>query len=99
MLLTAAVASILTLSSTSYCLTGTMADGSRTRAHSVAMNTLPLGTEIRLVKPKHFYGVRRFWVRDRIGHGSQIDFWHRSCGTSLRWGRKNVTIRVVKRPR
>jgi 3D (Asp-Asp-Asp) domain-containing protein len=97
-LLALATSALISLGSTSYCLTGTMADGSQTRPHSVAMNTLPLGTEIRLVKPKTFYGQRRFWVRDRIGHGSEIDFWHGKCSVSRKWGRKNVQIRVVKRP-
>lgn len=98
MLLALASAAIMSLGSTSYCLNGTMADGSQTRAHSVAMNNLPLGTEIRLVKPKEFYGQRRFWVRDRIGSGSELDFWSSDCSRSQRWGRKDVKIRVVKRP-
>jgi 3D (Asp-Asp-Asp) domain-containing protein len=81
-----------TVTSTSYCDTGTMADGSQTRNRSVAMNMLSLGTKILLVGPRSrtFYGLRRFVVRDHIGWGSQLDFWHRSCSASTTWGRRPV---------
>lgn len=80
--------------STSYCLRGRMADGSFTRHGSVAMNSLPLGTRIRLVGVK-FDGRRSFVVRDRIGWGSELDFWAPSCRMSLWWGRRTVKFRVV----
>ena len=94
-----AAAAVMSLGSTSYCLSGTMADGTQVRQRSVAVNNLPLGTHIELVKPKSFYGIRRFVVRDRIGYGSQIDFWHRDCSKSVKWGRKKVVIRVIKKAR
>lgn len=87
---TPAVASTLRQAdSTSYCLRGTMADGSQTRAGSVAMNRHRLGTRIYLVGST-FQGRRRFVVRDRIGWGSSMDFWSPSCAGSMRWGRRSI---------
>lgn len=80
---------------TSYCLHGTMADGSYTRPRSVASNFLVPGTRIRLVG-RSFYGMRRFVVRDTgsalsDGH---LDLWADSCGRSIRWGRRAVTFKL-----
>lgn len=93
---TADAAVTRTASSTAYCLRGTMADGSTVRAGSVAMNRHPLGTRIRLVGTT-FNGRRRFTVRDRIGHGSELDFWTASCSTAIRWGRRTVRYRLETR--
>lgn len=82
--------------STSYCLSGRMADGSYVRVGSVAMNRHPLGTRILLVGTT-FRGRRRFVVRDRIGHGSELDFWSPSCAVSRRWGRRVVRYRVTSK--
>jgi 3D (Asp-Asp-Asp) domain-containing protein len=91
----------LTVASTAYCLTGTMADSSYTREASVASNMHPLGTKLTLERPGP--GGRRLWiVRDRIGYGSQLDFWQPSCATALSWGRRTVSYRLgwpVKRER
>jgi 3D (Asp-Asp-Asp) domain-containing protein len=92
-----AAAATLALSSTAYCDQGTMANGQQTRPHTVAMNSLPLGSKIRLVKPKTFNGQRIFYVRDHIGWGSEIDFWTSSCGKATSWGRHKVTIKVLRR--
>lgn len=94
-----AAAVLMGLSSTSYCEDGIMANGQRTKPHTVAMNTLPLGSKIKLVKPKEFNGQRIFYVRDRIGWGSQIDFWASSCAKSRAWGRRTVSIRVLRHGR
>lgn len=91
-------AAVLSAASTSYCLQGRMADGTYTRAGSVAMNTLPLGSKIRLVGVS-FNGRRTFTVRDRIGWGSQLDLWTPSCGQARQWGRRNVRFVVVRRGR
>ncbi len=79
--------------STSYCLSGRMADGSYVRAGSVASNRHPLGTRIQLVGVT-FNGRRRFTVRDRIGHASELDLWSPSCAASIRWGRRAVRYRL-----
>lgn len=78
--------------STAYCLRGTMADGSYTRNGSVANNQYRLGTKLT-ISPSPT-GRRFFVVRDRIGYGSQLDFWVPSCGQARQWGRRSVTVRV-----
>lgn len=83
--------------STAYCLTGTMADGSYTREASVAHNGFPLGTRITVSPP--FQGRRRFIVRDRIGWGTQLDFWTPRCATAFAWGRRTVYVRRGWAPR
>jgi len=93
-----AKASAYTADSTSYCLSGTMADGSQVRWGSVASNWHPLGTRITLNGPA-FYGLRRFVVRDRIGYGSELDFWAPNCGQSFSWGRRTVTYKIGWRKR
>jgi 3D (Asp-Asp-Asp) domain-containing protein len=82
-------------SSTSYCEQGLMADGSFVRPGSVAMNTLPLGSIVRLVGVS-FEGRRLFTVRDRIGWGSDMDLWTASCTAARAWGRRAVRYRVVR---
>jgi hypothetical protein len=83
--------------STSYCDSGLMADGSYVRSQSIAMNNLPLGTEIKLAGKHLFGGHKNFRVRDRIGWGSQLDFWTGNCGYMNWWGRRTVSYRVVHR--
>jgi 3D (Asp-Asp-Asp) domain-containing protein len=78
--------------STSYCLRGTMADGSYTRTASAANNTLRLGTRI-WVRPAVF-GRHRWVVRDRIGWGTELDFWSPSCGQAIAYGRRIVRMAV-----
>ena len=69
-----------------------MADGTGVRAGSVAMNRHPLGT--RIYVPRGFFGRKRFVVRDRIGWGSELDFWAPNCGMSGAWGRRHVEYRI-----
>jgi hypothetical protein len=69
-----------------------MADGTYTRPGSVANNSLPLGTRIR-VWPRVF-GHRRWIVRDRIGWGTDWDFWNASCSTAGTFGRRPIRITV-----
>lgn len=73
--------------STAYCLNGTMADGTRTRSGSVASNRHPLGQRLTV-------NGQRYIVRDRIGHGSELDIWMSSCADALRYGRRTVKVRV-----
>jgi hypothetical protein len=76
--------------STSYCLTGRMADGSWTRPGSLAHNGYPLGT--RLWASPAVRGRHRWTVRDRIGYGSQADFWTASCAQARAFGRRTITL-------
>jgi 3D (Asp-Asp-Asp) domain-containing protein len=86
-----AAALLASTSSTAYCLHGQMADGTYTRAGSIAHNGYPLGTRVT-VWPSPT-GGRRFVVRDRIGWGTQLDFWLDSCTAALAWGRRAVHVR------
>lgn len=71
---------------TAYCLRGTMADGSYTRAGSVAHNGYALGTKLTI-------NGQRYVVRDRIGYGTVLDIWMPSCGEAVAWGRRTVKVR------
>ena len=83
---------LLSTSSTAYCLRGTMADGTYTRAGSIAHNGYALGTRL-WVRPSPT-GRRRFVVRDRIGWGTELDFWLPSCSWAISWGRRAVRVRL-----
>jgi 3D (Asp-Asp-Asp) domain-containing protein len=81
---------------TSYCLNGTMADGSTVRMRSAASDWLPLGTHIRLIGRPFFGGLRRFVIRDTgpalsDGH---LDIWHPSCAASVAWGARPVRFKL-----
>lgn len=77
--------------STAYCLSGAMSDGSYVRDGSVASNQYPLGTVLQ-VEPAPTR--RRYWVvRDRIGWGTQLDFWRPACSGAFAWGRRVVRVR------
>jgi 3D (Asp-Asp-Asp) domain-containing protein len=78
--------------STAYCLSGTMADGTGVRSGSVANNFLALGTPIVVTASPT--GSREWRVRDRIGWGTQLDFWVPSCAQALAWGRRTVRLKV-----
>lgn len=78
--------------STAYCLSGVMSDGTYVRPGSVAENHLSLGTRIEVTASP----TRRtlFTVRDRIGWGTELDFWVPSCSRAWLWGRRIVRLRV-----
>jgi len=98
----------LTVSSTAYCSSEPggqiTADGSRTYFGEVATprpglyGSLPLGTLIELISPRQITYRNRtrrlFRARDRIGYGSQLDFFFPSCAAMNAWGRRTVTFRV-----
>jgi 3D (Asp-Asp-Asp) domain-containing protein len=86
------MATMLAVVSTAYCLSGTMADGTGVRAGSVAHNGYPLGTRLYITPSPT--GRRRWVVRDRIGWGTELDFWVPSCAQALSWGRRSVSARV-----
>jgi hypothetical protein len=82
------------ITATSYCLHGTMADGTYTRAGSAASNELPLHARIRIVSRQPGPGgQRRFVIRDRIGWGTRLDLWHGSCSVARAFGRRRVMYR------
>jgi 3D (Asp-Asp-Asp) domain-containing protein len=77
--------------STAYCLLGTMADGTFTRPGTVASNHYPLGTHVTISPAPT--RRRRYVVRDRIGWGTELDFWSPTCWAAIQWGRRVVRIR------
>jgi len=87
-----ATARTMRVTSTAYCLRGTMANGRGVHYGAVAMNILPLGKRIR-VNRSPFGRHLRFRVEDRIGWGTQLDFWVPSCGMAYAWGRRTVRVR------
>lgn len=96
-----------TVESTAYslCSSGSiMANGRHVRWGAVANNTLALGTRIKLGRPIAAHRAdgrlvhrRYFTVADRIGWGSQADFWMPRCADALRYGRRPVRFTVVAR--
>jgi 3D (Asp-Asp-Asp) domain-containing protein len=86
----------LAVVSTAYCLSGVMADGTVVRAGSVASNQYPLGTVLEVTPAPA--GRRRWTVRDRIGWGTELDFWLPTCGAARTWGRRLVGLRLWRAP-
>lgn len=86
--------------STAYCLTGTMANGEGVHRGAVASNMHPLGTLLKFKRRVWVGGIKQryFRVKDRIGHGSQLDVWLPSCGAAIVYGRQLRSYRVVYRP-
>jgi hypothetical protein len=81
-----------TVSSTAYCEGGITASGRQAFFGGVANNFLPLGTRIRLDRPVR--GRRDFVVLDRIGSGSELDFF---LGTGCdAYGRQVRGFRVLR---
>lgn len=74
------------IEATAYCLQGRMADGSSTRAGSVAHNGYSLGTKLTI-------NGQRYVVRDRIGYGTSLDIWMPTCGAAIAFGRRVVKVR------
>lgn len=76
---------------TSYCLHGTMSDGTYTRERSAAANNLRLGTKIRITSKKSGPGgLRLYVIRDHIGSGTSLDLWTNSCRTAYNFGRHTL---------
>lgn len=81
------------VSSTAYCLTGNMANGSPARRGAVAANRWPIGTRLR-VSPSPVGEI--VTVEDRIGSGSELDFaLPGDCAGARAWGRRAVTVEVL----
>jgi len=58
----------------------------------VAMNEVPLGTVVRIVSGPFAGAVET--VMDRIGWGSELDFWLPSCWEARQYGRQWIEIEV-----
>ena len=82
------------VSSTCYSQGSITASGRPVFIGEVASNQFPLGTRIVLDRPA--FGRREFVVLDRIGYGSELDFYNPSEATCVRWGRREVGFYVLK---
>jgi 3D (Asp-Asp-Asp) domain-containing protein len=82
------------VNATSYCQSGLTASGRPTFLGEVAGNMWPLGTHL-VVSPA-VWGRTRFVVEDRIGSGSQLDFYNPSCQAAIDFGRRVERVQVVK---
>jgi 3D (Asp-Asp-Asp) domain-containing protein len=60
----------------------------------VANNEYPLGTRIEVSHP--VFGRRVFSIEDRIGYGSQLDFYNPSEAVCDQYGREVIGVRVLK---
>jgi hypothetical protein len=82
------------VSSTAYCLTGTMANGQRAHYGAVAMNGVPFGTRVAILSgPRAGTTVV---VKDRIGHSSGFDLaYPGNCSAAIQYGRRNILISVL----
>jgi hypothetical protein len=82
------------VSSTAYCLTGTMASGRRVYRGAAAMNGTPLGSRYKVLDGPR--AGETFVVEDRIGHGSAFDIaYPGDCGGAYGYGRRTISIRPV----
>jgi len=85
------VKQIITIFSTAYCLGGTMANGERVHAGSVASEMYPIGTHILVNRSPT--GRRHWVVRDHTDGRTRLDFWVPSCWSARQWGRRAVRVR------
>jgi hypothetical protein len=82
------------VSSTAYCLTGTMASGRRVYSGAAAMNGTPLGSRYEVLDGPR--AGETFVVEDRIGHGSAFDIaYPGDCRGAYGYGRRTISIRPV----
>jgi 3D (Asp-Asp-Asp) domain-containing protein len=68
------------------------ASGTAVAVGIVAMNALPLGSTIHIVSGPFAGAVET--VMDRIGWGSELDFWLPSCWEARQYGRQWIEIEV-----
>lgn len=81
----------MTVVSTAYCLTGTMANGQAVYDGAVAANIWPLGTRLYLHELD-----RTVTVADRIGGGSELDIaMPGRCDDAIAYGRRTLTVTVL----
>lgn len=81
------------VSSTSYCQSGTTSSGVHTYVGEVAGNIWPLGTRLYIVSGEH--AGETVTVLDRIGYGSQLDFYTPSCHDAIVYGREQIRVEGI----
>jgi 3D (Asp-Asp-Asp) domain-containing protein len=83
----------VSLDATAYDQGTITASGEHVYVGEVACNLYPLGTRLQVSPP--VFGLNRFRVEDRIGFGSQIDFYTQSYDQAVEFGRRVERVRVV----
>lgn len=71
------------------------ASGTHTRFGQLAVNFLPLGTKVKLLIPHSLHGRRTFYIRDRIGWGTETDVFLPNCAEAIRFGRRRLRYEVI----
>ena len=71
-----------------------MANGQQTYVGAAAGNMWPLGTRLDILSGEH-QGIT-VTVADRIGWGSQLDFFTWSCSKAWQYGREQIEVEVLK---
>lgn len=82
-----------TVQATAYDQSGVTASGLFTTFGEVASNTLAFGTRILLTRP--VFGRSEYVVEDRIGWGTELDFYNSSAAACVQFGREEVTFSVL----
>lgn len=83
-----------TVSSTCYAQGSVTASGGPVYLGEVANNFLALGSRIMLDRP--IFGRREYRVEDRIGSGSELDFYNPSEATCDNYGREEIGFHVIE---
>ena len=81
----------MTVVSSAYCLTGTMANGDRVHAGAAASRRWRLGTRLQLADGT------RVTITDRTAAGawSGLDIWMADCDAAIAYGRRTIIVRVI----
>ena len=87
------------MTATAYCDRGRTKSGGHTREGIVAAapRRLPLGTRLQIIAPGKPY-ARTYTVTDTGSgiKGRDLDIFMASCAQARRFGRRTVTVRVMK---
>jgi len=84
---------------TAYCQSGTTASGTATRRGVIAADprVFPMGTLVHLDVPVRGYsGTYRVEDTGRGVKGHVLDIYMPSCAAAKRFGRRRVTVRIVR---
>lgn len=85
---------LLSVESTAYCLTGTMASGKAVYEGAAAMNGVPLGAQYQVVDGPQAGTI--YTIEDRISHSSDFDIaFPGDCEAAIQYGRRTINIEPV----
>ncbi len=81
----------VTLDSTAYCETGTMADGQRTHVGAAAADGYAFGTRLLITSGPEAGSV--VVIEDRSAPGAtDLDIWMPSCAAAIDYGRRVIKV-------